>query len=49
MNDNLINIDTEIKSDAIQKSIEWLDLGLKLNPEKISLYFYRGLLLFYLH
>jgi len=34
---------------VITQSIKVINLALEKNPEDLSLYYYRGLLLFYLH
>jgi len=49
MNESLINVNSDFKRQGARKSISYLDQAIKTNPEKTNLYFYRGLIYFYLH
>jgi tetratricopeptide (TPR) repeat protein len=48
-NNDIINVDIPSKRKAILKAIKVLNIGIEQNPDDLSLYYYRGLLLFYLH
>ena len=48
-NNDIINVDIPQKRKAILKAIKVLNGAIEQNQEDLSLYYYRGLLLFYLH
>ena len=48
-NNDIINVDLPQKRKVILKAIKVLNSAIEQNPDDLSLYYYRGLLLFYLH
>ena len=49
INNDIINVDLPHKKKAINQAIKVLNSAIEQNKEDLSLYYYRGLLLFYLH
>lgn len=48
-NNDIINVDFPQKQKVLHSAIKVLNSAIEQNPEDLSLYYYRGLLLFYLH
>lgn len=48
-NNDIINVDLPHKRKAVNQAVKVLNLAIDKNPEDLSLYYYRGLLMFYLH
>jgi hypothetical protein len=46
---DIINVDMPYKQKAINQAVKVLNLAIENNHEDLSLYYYRGLLMFYLH
>lgn len=48
-NNDIINVDFPAKRKTLSQAIKILNLAITQNPDDLTLYYYRGLLLFYLH
>ena len=48
-NNDIINVDSPQKRKILQSAIKVLDSAIEQNKDDLSLFYYRGLLLFYLH